>query len=491
MPKSRIFFCLCLSFIGGIFLNSFLEIPQLLMPGFLILGITLISVFWKYRKLRVSGFCFLFLVLGMWRYETADFKIKNNDLLEYNDKNESIVLIGRVAAEPDIRENNLKLIIADIEIIGNSSKRTEGKVLVTANKYPGHQYGDRLKISGKLLTPQEFEDFNYKDYLAKDGIFALMYYPETELLEKNGGNVFYAKILEIKEKLRESLNSNLSPPQSSILAALILGDKRQISDEWKTKLNYAGVRHLTAVSGMHVAVLSAILMSFLLGVGFWRRQAFYSTFLLITLFIIMTGFQTSAIRAGIMASLFLFAQYLGRGNSSTRAIVFAASFMLFQSPLLLRFDVGFQLSFLAVMGIIYVGPTLQNWLKRIPDKFQLRSILITTLSAQIFTLPILIYNFGYVSQVAPITNLLILPFLPYIMVLGFLYGLFGIIWLPLGWILSMPVWLLLTYLTKVVEWFAAFPFAVYFLEISWIWLIISYLILIYLTWINQVKLKRF
>ncbi len=466
MPKSRIFLYFCLSFVGGIFLNSFLEIQQLLMLGFLILGIALISVFWKYKKLAVAGFCFIFLVLGMWRYEAADFKVKNNGLLEYNDKKEKVALIGEVVAEPDVRENNLKLTV--------SPQKLEGRILVTTNRYPEYRYGDKLKISGELLTPQEFEDFNYKDYLAKDGIFAVMYYPETELLEQDQGNLFYAKILEIKNSLRASINRNLSPPQSSILAALILGDKRQISDEWKTRLNYAGVRHLTAVSGMHVAVLSAILMSFFVGVGFWRKQAFYFTLLLIVLFILMTGLQTSAIRAGIMASLFLFARCLGRGNSSTRAIVFAASFMLLQNPLLLRFDVGFQLSFLAVMGIIYTGPVLQSWLKRIPDKFQLRGILATTLSAQIFTLPILIYNFGYVSQVAPITNVLILPFLPYIMILGFIYGFLGILWSPLGWVFSIPAWLLLAYLTKVVEVFGAFSFAVYFLEISWVWLLVFY-----------------
>ena len=439
------------------------------MLVFLILGTALTSVFWKYKRLRVSGFCFLFFVLGMWRYEVADFKIKNNDLLEYNDKKEKIVLIGEVIAEPDVRENNLKLTI--------SSQELEGKILVTTNRYPEYQYGDKLKISGELLTPQEFEDFNYKDYLAKDGIFAVMYYPEIELLEQDRGNVFYAKVLEIKDSLRESINRNLSPPQSSILSALILGDKRQISDEWKIKLNYAGVRHLTAVSGMHVAVLSAILMSFFIAVGFWRKQAFYFTLLLVVLFILMTGLQTSAIRAGIMAGLFLFARYLGRESSSTRAIIFAASFMLLQNPLLLRFDVGFQLSFLAVIGIIYAGPVLQSRLRRIPDKFQMRSILATTFSAQIFTLPILIYNFGYVSQVAPITNVLLLPFLPYIMILGFVYGFLGTLWLPLGWVFSMPIWLLLTYLTKVVEFFSAFPFAVYFLEISWTWLLIFYLVL--------------
>jgi len=472
MPKSLIFLYFCLFFTGGVFLNSFLQISQLIMLGFLISGLILISVFWKYEKSRVLGFCLFFLVLGIYRYETADFKIKNNDFLEFNDKKENVVLIGEIIAEPDVRKSNVKLTISPQEL--------EGKILVTANRYPEYQYGDRLKISGELLNPQEIEDFSYKDYLAKDGIFSVMYYPKTELLEKNQGNFIFAGILNFKNKLRESIYRNLSPPHSSILAAIILGDKRQISDEWKEKLNFAGVRHLTAVSGMHVAVLSAILMSFFLALGFWRKQAFYFTVFLIAFFIILTGLQTSAIRAGIMAGLFLLARHLGRENSSTRAIVLAASFMLLQNPLLLRFDVGFQLSFLAVMGIIYAGPIFQNWLRRIPDKFQLRSILAMTLSAQIFTLPILIYNFGYISQVAPLTNLLILPFLPYIMILGFICGFLGMLWTPLGWVFSLPVWLLLAYLTKIVEWFSALPFSVYFLEISWIWLLLSYLVLAFI-----------
>ena len=439
------------------------------MLGFLISGLILVSVFWKYEKPRVLGFCLFFLVLGIYRYETADFKIKNNDFLEFNDKKENVVLIGEIIAEPDVRKSNVKLTISPQEL--------EGKILVTANRYPEYQYGDRLKISGELLNPQEIEDFSYKDYLAKDGIFSVMYYPKTELLEENQGNFIFAGILNFKNKLRESIYRNLSPPHSSILAAIILGDKRQISDEWKEKLNFAGVRHLTAVSGMHVAVLSAILMSFFLAIGFWRKQAFHFTVFLIAFFIILTGLQTSAIRAGIMAGLFLLARHLGRENSSTRAIVLAASFMLLQNPLLLRFDVGFQLSFLAVMGIIYAGPIFQNWLRRIPDKFQLRSILAMTLSAQIFTLPILIYNFGYMSLIASLTNILIVPLLPFIMLSGFIFGLAGIFWQSLGWILSWPAWLLLTYLIKITDWFSSFPFAAYFLEIPWYWLPIFYLIL--------------
>ena len=113
-------------------------------------------------------------------------------------------------------------------------------------------------------------------------------------------------------------------------------------------------------TGMHVAVLAAIIMPVLIGLGFWRRQAFYFSILLIFFFIVLTGGQASTIRAGIMVSFFLLAQQLGRANVSIRGIVFAASLMLINNPLILKSDIGFQLSFLAVIGIIYLNPFLKE-----------------------------------------------------------------------------------------------------------------------------------
>ncbi|PIS39549.1 MAG: hypothetical protein COT33_01345 [Candidatus Nealsonbacteria bacterium CG08_land_8_20_14_0_20_38_20] len=487
MTKSKVVLYFCLSFIGGIFLNSFLPVGALAKAGLAILGILFISVLWRYKNFAVIGFCILFLVAGIWHYQTAEFKNLNNDLIKLNDLEQKITLIGTVSGEPDIREKSVKLTVQPENI--------NGKVLVTANRYPEYQYGDKLKITGKLKTPLEFEDFNYKDYLKKDGIYSVMDWPKIAPLEREKYRgptpVIYAKTLEFKNKLRESIYQNLSPPQSSILGAIILGDKRKISEEWKNKLNIAGVRHITAISGLHVTILTSILMTLLIGLGLWRQQAFYFAIILITFFILMTGLQPSAIRAGIMGGLFLLAQYLGRMSASSRVIVFAAAIMLVQNPLLLKLDVGFQLSFLAILGIIYLLAIFRDWLKFIPWENP-KSILAMTFSAYLFTLPILIYNFGYVSFIAPITNILILPSLPFIMGLGLISGLGGIIFQPFGWISSWPCWLLLTYLIKIVDWLSSFPWSSYTLEISWIWLPISYLILGLITWrLNEKRKLKF
>jgi len=509
MSKSRIFFYLCLFFIFGIFLDSIVNKLSFFTPhlyisgGLIILGLILIFVFWRFKKLALIGFCLIFLVLGIWRHQAVELRILNDEATlrgfrleasrrKYNDSEETISFTGIIVREPDIRSNNIKLTIEPEEI--------KGKILVTTGRYPEYKYGDRLKIIGELKTPAVFaaskeaslapserEDFNYQDYLKKEGIYSVIYWPQIESLGEETGrgwaSAIYGRILFFKNKLRESVYSSLSPPQSSILGAMILGDKSRMSNVLKEKLNIAGVRHITAVSGMHIVILSGILMSLLLGLGLWRGQAFYFSIILISLFIIMTGLQLSSIRAGIMGGLFLLGQKIGRKSVSSRSIVMAAALMLAINPLLLLNDVGFQLSFLAVMGIIYLAPIFKNWLRFIPQKFTaLKKIMAMTFAAQIFTLPILVYNFGRISLVAPLTNVLILPFVYWIMIFGFIFGLVGIIWSFLGWVLSLPCLLLLTYVVKIVDFFSR-PWAAKTIEnVHWFWLIISYLILGFLTW---------
>ena len=499
LTGSKAFLYFCLSFGAGIFLSSFFTIPKWLVLLFLLAGVSF-SLFFlfflpKKKILAVIGLCLVLLVIGIWRHSQVESGIKNNELGKFNDLDQKITLIGTVCAEPDVRDKNTKLTIKPKEIkFENGSRTIEGKVLVSANRYPEYQYNDTLKIFGKLKTPHIFENFNYKDYLAKDGIYSVIYYPKIELIGKNDGELFsvvFAKILGFKNKLRNSIYQNLSPPQSTILGAMILGDKTRLSTQLKEKLNIAGVRHITAVSGMHVAILMVLLMILLISLGFWRKQALCLTLIFIILFIVMTGLQTSAIRAGIMGGLFIFAQYLGRLNTSSRAIIFAAAVMLAINPLLLRLDVGFQLSFLAMLGIIYLMPIFQNWLRIIPAKF-LRDILSMTLAAQVFTLPILIYNFGYMSLVAPLTNILIVPLLPFVLGLGFLFGLTGMLLPFLGWLFSLPCWLFLTYVILIIDRFSGLPFASLTLQISWLWLLSAYLILGYITWqLNKKQRLKF
>ena len=279
-------------------------------------------------------------------------------------------------------------------------------------------------------------------------------------------------------------------PQSGFLEALLFGDESNISNEWKDKLNFTGTRHIAAVSGMNITILCFLLSDFLLSLGFWKNQSFYISVILISFYILMIGAPASGVRAGIMAIAFLTAQYFGRVSTGSRIIVLSATIMLIFNPLLLVFDIGFQLSFLAIIGLIYLQPILLNLFKKIPDVFQLRYNLSGTLAAQIFTLPILIYNFGQISTISLLANILILPLLPAITILGFIFSITGMVWELLGQFLSWPAWFMLTYLIKTIDWFSKISWAnLTFQNVNIFFLLFCYFVLVLIVWRIQKNQK--
>ena len=315
--------------------------------------------------------------------------------------------------------------------------------------------------------------------MAKDKIYLVSYYPQIELVAKNKGNWFYRIIFNFKNKLRNNIEQIMLPPQSAILKAVFLGDKFGLSDDLKEKLNITGTRHIVAISGMHMIIMTQILLFLALGIGLWRQHAFYFVIIILFIYIIMIGAPASSIRAGIMAGLLLLAQKLGRLRGAGRAVIFAAVIMLSINPLLLKTDIGFQLSFMACLSIIYLKPILDDKIKRWPNPFRLKDILTMTLAAQLGVLPLLIFHFGQFSLISPLVNLIIVPFLPVIMISGIVLSFIGFVCIFLAKIIAWPVWLLLKYFVDVIDFSSSMPWSFYqFRNISLIFLISYYLILI-------------
>jgi competence protein ComEC len=204
----------------------------------------------------------------------------------------------------------------------------------------------------------------------------------------------------------------------------------------------------------------------------------------------MIGAPSSAIRAAIMGTLVLIAQYFGRQSESSRIIFLAGATMLFLNPLLLRYDIGFQLSFLATLGLIYLSPVFQEIFKKFPNFLEMRNNLISTLSAQTFVFPILIYNFGQFSLISPLPNILILWLLPFLTIFGFIFSFIGIFSKILGYLLSFPAWFFLSFVLKVIDFFSKFPFSSINLKVNIIFLLLSYLILFFLTFYFQRKISQ-
>ncbi|MEK7123396.1 MAG: ComEC/Rec2 family competence protein, partial [Patescibacteria group bacterium] len=361
------------------------------------------------------------------------------------------------------------------------SIKTEGKVSGTLGNFPKYEYGDKLEFSGNLVSPKNFStgeddeaEFDYRSYLAKTGVYSLMNYPKVRVIAENRGNIFYRSVYSVKTKFEENLGKILSEPQASFLAGLLLGSRGNIPDDLKEKFKQTGTSHILAISGYNISVLAWFLASLLAVFYLSPRLVFWLSVSAIFVFVILTGAEPSVIRAALMGSLVLLARKEGRVYSVANAIVFAGAAMLFADPFILRYDIGFQLSFLATLGLILILPRLENYFGNLPAVLGLKEAFIATMSAQVAVLPLILYNFGNLSLISVLANILILPAVPFAMFFGFFAGAASFIALPLGKFIGFFAWVLLSYEIKIVEILAAVPFGFFKISHFPIYLVILY-----------------
>lgn len=485
MRPSQVFIYCCLSFVVGIFLGSIVKIKNGFLAVFIFSELFLIglALIFKKEKIWLVYFSFLFLVLGVWRYSFASKKLPRPDLQELFSqiKGKEISLEGLVVEDPEIEMTRTRFKLKIPE--------WQADILVTAPLYPRIEYGDLLKINGELKEPPVFEDFNYKSYLQKQGIYFLISYPQIEILKTNAGNHLKSGLVRFKNKMKQSLAQIVPYSQSGLFEALIFGDEQNISADWKEKLNISGTRHIAAVSGANITILTMMLLEFLLFLGLWRYQAFWLSLALIFAYILMIGAPNCGIRAGIMAALFLFSSHCGRIADPERLLLFALTTMLIFNPLLLSSDIGFQLSFLAVLGLIYFGPAFANLFKKTPSAFGLRMNLSSTLAAQVLVMPILIYNFNQFSLISPLSNILILPFIPFLTITGFTFSFIGLFFQKIAWLVSLPAQISLQLILCVIDLFSKLPFASKEIKISGFFVFVSYALLIVIVYFLKKRAK--
>ncbi len=481
MSKGRIFLWFSLSFIGGVAIRSWLLLNNLQAYLVALAGLILLIVFWQNKKVRLVGLGGIFLFLGILRFNLSLPVINDNQISFYNGR--SVNFIGLVKKEPDRRIDQTKLTIGEIQLLsGGQEKALAGQVLLKVNLYPEYNYGDQLKIYCQLKEPGQIEGFDYDQYLARYDIYSVCYYPKIELLATNQSNKFYQFLFKIKNNLERVINQSLTEPQAALLNGLILGERGNISRELNQQFANAGIIHIVAISGQNITIIAGLLMNLMIFLYIGRRKGFYLATAALILFVMLIGAPASAVRAGIMGILILFAQQVGRLSRSLNAVILAGAVMLVVNPKLLSLDVGWQLSFLAVLGLIWLKPLAERFWPERRDQWQVRDSLEMTLAAQAMTLPWIIYKFGRLSLIAPLTNILILPLLPIVMMWGLLASLIGLVYLPLAKILFWPLWLILTYILKVVTLMNAVPLASLSINFSW-WLVgVVYLILLGWLW---------
>ncbi len=428
--------------------------PRIAGGGIFVFGLLLLifALLKRDRRKIVFGFCILALAFGVWRsHEVMSRRppeisgsFKNDQRVNFN---------GVVVEEPDRRSDFAQYVLKNEDL---------GRILVKINLYPEYFYGDVLTISGNLETPvRQLTDsgFDYQNYLAKDNIFLIIRYPEVTLLNHPESLNFYAYLLILKRNFITIIEKILPEPSSSFLAALLVGARRTLPDNLVNAFNTTGTSHIVAISGYNISIISIMLLNFLSYLFLPRRFIFWIVIICLLMFTLIAGAGASVVRASIMGGLLVLAGREGRFYLVTNAIVFAGAAMLFFNPYLLRYDTGFQLSFLAALGLIYLAPYFNRWFAGLPNFLSFRTNLSATLSAQIMTLPIIFWEFGRVSLISTLANVLILPAIPTTMFFGFLAGLSGFISLKIAAILILPAWLLLSYQIWVVKFLSLVPFA--------------------------------
>lgn len=447
MSKSKIFLYILLAFLTGVLAASVLILPYengdilRFVSGFAaIMGIALLVLFWRKSQAFIA-IMFLFFALGIFWYQWDI----DSSMTSRSDLINKIIRDGKargiIADEPEFKNDRAKYILDYGQM----------KILIQSPKYPEYKYGDEILVKGRIEEPKNFaEDFNWKAYLAKDNIYLMVYNPQIEILAHNKGNRIYAALYKFKNKPENIFRENLPEPSASLLAGITLGSKSGIPEDVYEKFKATGTAHIVALSGYNISIIAWAVMGAMMFFMAARNISFWISLAVIALFVLMTGASASVVRAAVMGVLVLIARREGRMYTATNALIFAGAMMVFLNPKILRFDVGFQLSFLATLGLIMLSPKLEEKLKNAPKAFGAKEALIATLSAQIFVLPLLIYQFGYFSPIGILVNVLILPAVPIAMFLGFAGAFAGLVSPILAQIFLWPSWLFLNWILGVV-----------------------------------------
>ena len=467
MTKSKIFFILALGFISGVFVASFFQIESYIILSVVVGGAIILIVNYKNKKIAVISLGFLFLALGIWVFNGSRDRAGHEITRVWEGP---VTFGGVIAAEPEIGEGTQKILVEN---------ENREKILVSTSEYSEYSFGDQLKISCAVKKAENFSSgFNYQMHLAKDKIYRVCSRPQITLLARNQGRSGVQFLLGVKNSFEEKLSQIFPDPEGAFLKGLLLGGSKRMTKNLSDAFSRTGTSHTVAVSGFNVTVVAIFLMWAGIWIGLWRQQAFWFSIVGIALFILMTGFPASAVRAGIMGSLVLWAMKEGRLGNSTNAIMLAAALMLAANPLLLRFDAGFQLSFLATLGIIHLAPLLENffWQGRAPKL--VKETVFLTLAATIFVLPVIIANFEKFSLVSPIANFLILPAIPGIMLAGFAAGTAGFVFLPLGQLMGFIPYIFLKIELAAIQWMASWSWsAIEIKNFGWAYFAAYYIIL--------------
>jgi len=446
MQKDEVFFWSILSFIFGIFSGSFFILP---LTSILLVGSALcVAVLVAFPK---EGIIFLGLFLLVWYggavlafTEQASFRTL--PLFEQPVRGEV-----RIVSDPEEKDFFRHAILRFEKC--ESGACPEERVLWQAPLSFTGTAGTKLAFTCALEQPKNFNDqFDYRMFLAKDGIgYTCVKAEAAVLLPEDRSGKLLSGLYAPKHVLERALSQTISEPEAGLAKGLLLGGDDYLPKTLKESFAAVGLSHMIAVSGYNITLIAEMLLGLGLFFGLWRKQAVWTALFGIAFFIVMIGMPASASRAGAMAAVVFVALQTGRLAQPINALLFAGGAMLLFNPLLLRYDLGFQLSFLATLGILWSAP-YQEHLAHLG--FFLRHIgevVLMTIAVELFVLPIILFSFHTFSPLIIIGNFLVV-LVPFAMASAFGAAILFLVVPGAHLVLSPIAFMILSMITRSVEW---------------------------------------
>ncbi len=472
MKASRLSYGMLLSFLATMFALRWWQMPTYPNAAWITLGAALaaicaVALIPRCRNTAIIGMAML-LGTGLAMFSVAHTThVVTTQNIEHFADERTYTLSGIIVEAPDKRQMQTKLALRADTLTTSTGivHRVSGKVLATNRSgWPDVGFGDEIRVYGALKKPGIIEDFSYDDYLSLRDIYTVMPKAQVTLLtplsqrtDANRLDRVFAGIFAMRDRFELQIARMQPEPQASLLTGLLTGSRGGMPQDLLDAFRTAGLSHIVAISGYNITIIITLVG----GMLFWLplKRRFPLLVIGITLFTVFVGASASVVRAAVMGILGLFALQTNRQANIRLLVLWTAFFMLLVNPKQLWFDAGFQLSFLAVIGLAEFSKPLGKVLQWLPEALGIRDSLIATLAAQIATLPLSMLVFRQLSLVAPFANILVAPLIPLAMLFGFIGTVLSFAWQPLGLLPSYAAWGLLNVIMVLTKLSAALPFA--------------------------------
>lgn len=409
-------------------------------------------------------------LLGAARYQAAQPSLTPDDLAYYNGMGSARIL-GVVSAPPEPVEGAVRLRVQarELRLVDDptaSVHPVKGSLLARVSPGREWRYGDLISLEGDPEYPPEDEEFSYREYLARQGVYTYLGFARATWISGGAGNPLLGALYSLRQRSLETAARIFPPPEAPLLAGILLGDESGIPAEMEEAFQRTGTAHIVAISGFNVSIVAG-LFTLLFGRWLGARRGALAAALAIAAYAVLVGGQPPVVRAALMGGLALFGEMIGRRGAGVNSLAFTAALMCLVNPSL-PWDASFQLSFMATLGLVLYADRLQAGFLRLAESHlpaglarrlagPVGEYFLFTLAAQITTLPIMLYHFQRLSWVTLVANPLVLPPQPLVMVVGGMAVLAGLVWLPLGQAFGALAWPFAAYTIRVVELLARLP----------------------------------